>query len=1186
MKQKAVSGIILTLLLMGMLTSAFNLAIVGALSASSEPPATEWNRTYGGASSDRAWSMVQTFDGGYAVAGWTQSFGAGLDDFWLVKTDSAGNMQWNRTYGGANPDEARSVVQTDDGGYAVAGYTSSFGAGSWDFWLIKLALPEKPPKFLTLPFKDPDIVVGCIFDPEKGHYGIDFIKCIDISDVFTWQSFDVVAAADGEAFWAEEKDSEGNYKGWGKYVYIKHYEKDTEGRNHYTLYAHLESVDLKIPKEGDGTHTIQQGELIGIAGASGVADSSWIHLHFEVHKGDARSKDKVSNRVDPYDLNQDRDSRYGEKATSIKCGPNYLWTTDPPSLPSIVKLVITSPLEITPFKDLYYVGDALTANFTINNRGTESVILNVLVVGGRDPAGEVVDFDKTYDITLNPSDSYDYQGSLTLPDKLGNYHFFCAYQTPDGNWKTNIDVEIDGKIIEDFNEARRHREREIIAFEKTYVGPAQPPALWENVSGPWDEWTIGLGNWKESPQIAVNQNNPEEIYVQVVRRSDNWWEAEGGKLYKSTDGGDSWISINEGLPRTSSEYYWPIRAIALAPSNPNIVYVGTSNFDPYSGLTSSGVGIHKSTNGGLEWTSVGGPHTIEWWIFKSHYSISSMIVHPTNPDIVYTGTVGGGIWRTTNGGESWERIWELPARSLDVNTLAINSANPNIIYAAAYNFDPLSAVLIPNCLIKSEDGGNTWETLLSYWKKIDDIAVDNRNADIVYVITEYFEVYRSIDRGKNWDDASGTAGADPLPSPQYLGPTLGRSNSIVLHPDFSDVIYAARMWEFRGVYFSPNSGENWYSFGLEDNHVQELVFASSANSRVLYAAASDGLFKIDLSEGMIVTRLCSPGELRVYDSQGKVTGLVNGEVREEIPNSAYNEENRIVTMIFPTDSYRYEVAGTDQGTYGLAVISITEEAATFTAIDIPTSANAIHQYTVDWDALSMGEEGVTAKVDSDGDGMFEHIFTSDSELSYSEYVAAINAINTWLTDSDFNEIESFRVVLTPYGDTELYKLTATNPGQFYFNILVNNTWPETLNLTIVYLLDADFVLKGVKPIHVYTDLERTVDVTDNCTFSDNTITVYNVAPNTIIYITIHLDYALKGTTWTAEEVEAWYSEHSFSTTVRSITHKIVITDPELQIPPIPLSLIFLIGVLPAIILCLGILITLLKYLLLPTKRQK
>jgi hypothetical protein len=96
-----------------------------------------WNKTYGGTGEDYASIVVQTSDGGYALAGRTNSSGAGNLDFLLVKTDSAGNMQWNKTYGGTYDDNAGSVIQTDDDGYALAGYTYSFGAGSGDAWLVK-----------------------------------------------------------------------------------------------------------------------------------------------------------------------------------------------------------------------------------------------------------------------------------------------------------------------------------------------------------------------------------------------------------------------------------------------------------------------------------------------------------------------------------------------------------------------------------------------------------------------------------------------------------------------------------------------------------------------------------------------------------------------------------------------------------------------------------------------------------------------------------------------------------------------------------------------------------------------------------------------------------------------------------------------------------------------------------------
>jgi len=96
----------------------------------------QWAKTFGGSSNDRAYSVQQTSDGGYIVAGYTRSFGAGGDVF-LLKTDASGNLQWAKTFGGGDYDRTYSVQQTSDGGYIVAGRTSSFGAGSYDAFLLK-----------------------------------------------------------------------------------------------------------------------------------------------------------------------------------------------------------------------------------------------------------------------------------------------------------------------------------------------------------------------------------------------------------------------------------------------------------------------------------------------------------------------------------------------------------------------------------------------------------------------------------------------------------------------------------------------------------------------------------------------------------------------------------------------------------------------------------------------------------------------------------------------------------------------------------------------------------------------------------------------------------------------------------------------------------------------------------------
>ncbi len=97
----------------------------------------KWSQTFGGNNYDVIGFVQQTIDGGYILAGHTTSFGAGNNDGWLIKIDESGNKKWSQTFGGPNSDSFSSVQQTIDGGYILVGSTTSFGAGYEDGWLIK-----------------------------------------------------------------------------------------------------------------------------------------------------------------------------------------------------------------------------------------------------------------------------------------------------------------------------------------------------------------------------------------------------------------------------------------------------------------------------------------------------------------------------------------------------------------------------------------------------------------------------------------------------------------------------------------------------------------------------------------------------------------------------------------------------------------------------------------------------------------------------------------------------------------------------------------------------------------------------------------------------------------------------------------------------------------------------------------
>jgi photosystem II stability/assembly factor-like uncharacterized protein len=394
--------------------------------------------------------------------------------------------------------------------------------------------------------------------------------------------------------------------------------------------------------------------------------------------------------------------------------------------------------------------------------------------------------------------------------------------------------------------------------------PAQDSSLYANM-----RWrTVGPNRGGRVTSVTGVPSQPSTFYMGV---------ASGG-VWKTTNAGHDWLPISDRHFEVAS-----IGDIAVAPSDPDIVYVGTGS-DGLRSNVSTGRGVYRSGDAGQNWQFAG---------LRDVGQIGAVRVHPTNPEVVYVAAVGNafkpnadrGIFKTTDGGRSWRKVLFI-SDSTGAADVELQPGNPNVVFAVMSRAERKPWTIISGAneggIYKSTDAGETWTKLTAGLPNglvgKGNIGVTAANPSRLYLLYEAKPgggMYRSDDAGATWTQTTNMPAL--IQRPFYY-------TTLTADPTNADVVWAGA----EGFYRSTDAGRTFRSVPTPhgDNHD---IWINPNNANIL-VQANDGGANVSLDGGRTWSTQYNQNTAEIYQVY----------LDNQFPYRLYGAQQDNTTLIVPS----------------------------------------------------------------------------------------------------------------------------------------------------------------------------------------------------------------------------------------------------------------------------------------------